>query len=156
MPETRNHPWGWTKQKRMLRRLAASKAQRAMAGTALHRVPAGIRGAGRYEMLSSVDNDPRRSTELLFRSLAKRWRRRVEFMSSLDEMTKLEEYRQIIGMGWPVVPLLLRELEREPHFWFDALASITKSDPVAEVLYGDMRAMADEWLTWGRLQGIRW
>ena len=41
-------------------------------------------------------------------------------------MTLLRPYQRIIGMGLPVVPLILEELEREPDQWFWALEAITK------------------------------
>jgi hypothetical protein len=39
-------------------------------------------------------------------------------------------YQRIIEMGQPVMPLIFRELEREPDHWFWALQSITGENPV--------------------------
>jgi len=36
----------------------------------------------------------------------------------------------MIGLGWPVVPLILEELNREPNQWFWALEAITEQNPV--------------------------
>jgi hypothetical protein len=65
-------------------------------------------------------------------------------------------YQQIIGMGREVVPLILRELEREPDHWFWALKAITGEDPVPEQHRGRVRAMADAWIRWGREHGLLW
>ncbi len=40
-------------------------------------------------------------------------------------MAMLNPYQRIIGIGWPVVPLILDELQREPDQWFWALEAIT-------------------------------
>jgi hypothetical protein len=56
-------------------------------------------------------------------------------------------YQQIIGLGPAGVPLLLRELEREPDHWFWALRAITGEDPVPEEARGRLREMAAAWLS---------
>ena len=60
---------------------------------------------------------------------------------------------QIIGMGPAVVPLILEELQREPDHWFWALEAITQQDPVPPEARGDVGAMADAWIAWGKQQG---
>ncbi len=60
---------------------------------------------------------------------------------------------RIIGMGWPVVPLILEELEREPDQWFWALESITEENPVPPEASGRVRLMAQAWIEWGKQQG---
>jgi hypothetical protein len=71
-------------------------------------------------------------------------------------MAQHPAYQAIIGLGESVVPLLLRELEREPDHWFIALKSVTGADPVRADHRGDLRAMAADWVAWGRAQGHRW
>ena len=63
-------------------------------------------------------------------------------------------YQAIIGLGWPAVPLLLRDLEREPVHWFEVLQAITGEDPVAREQWGNIPAMAAAWLAWGRQHGL--
>lgn len=65
-------------------------------------------------------------------------------------------YQRIIGMGPRVVPLLLAELERKSGHWFWALHAITGANPVPEDSEGNLRAMAEAWLEWGRQRGYRW
>lgn len=59
-------------------------------------------------------------------------------------------YQQIIGMGSDVIPMLLRELERNSGRWFWALKSITREDPVTPEQQGKTKEMIESWLNWGR------
>lgn len=85
-----------------------------------------------------------------FQTLADKWREFTRFRSSLTEITDNPVYRAIIQLGDDVVPLLLRELQRQPEPWFAALREITGEDPVSPSQRGDMRAMTQSWLRWGR------
>ena len=78
----------------------------------------------------------------------------VGFVDSQYLLTIHPAYQQIIGMGPAVVPLLLRELEREVDHWFWALKAITGADPVPPASRGKVREMAEAWLRWGREQGL--
>ena len=71
-------------------------------------------------------------------------------------MAEHPAYQQIIAMGLEVVPLLFRELEREPDHWFRALHVLTGADPVPPESRGKIREMAAAWLRWGRDQGYQW
>ncbi len=54
----------------------------------------------------------------------------------------------------PILNQLSKELKNgEPDHWFWALRSITGRNPVGEDERGNMRAMAEAWLAWGREQG---
>jgi hypothetical protein len=63
-------------------------------------------------------------------------------------------YRAIVGLGKPVVPLLLAELEREPDHWFIALHELTGAEPVPEEARGRIEEMAVAWIEWGRKNGV--
>ena len=69
-------------------------------------------------------------------------------------MAMLKPYQRIIGMGWPVVPLLLDELQRQPDQWFWALEAITDEDPVPPEAAGNVDLMAQAWINWGARQGL--
>jgi hypothetical protein len=69
-------------------------------------------------------------------------------------MAMLEPYQRIIGMGPPVIPLILEELRREPDQWFWTLESITEQNPVPREAMGKVRLMAAAWVRWGEQQGI--
>ncbi len=59
-------------------------------------------------------------------------------------------YRQIVGLGPAVLPLLLRDLAESRRFWFPALNAITGENPISEDAAGDVEQMIDAWTEWGR------
>jgi hypothetical protein len=69
-------------------------------------------------------------------------------------MAMLRPYQAIIGMGLPVVPLILEELRREPDHWFWALEALTGENPVPTEVDGDMSRVSEAWLKWGRREGL--
>jgi hypothetical protein len=89
-----------------------------------------------------------------FEALAAQWKEDVALLSSTTAMVAHPAYQAIIDLGPPVVPLLLRDLEREPAHWFEALKAITGADPVPKQDWGKVRAMAARWLEWGRARGL--
>lgn len=84
-----------------------------------------------------------------FNALVAEWRRLREKGSSTDTMIN-DAYGQIVAMGWPVVPLLLQEVERQSGHWFTALKWITGKNLVKPEMRGDLRAMRNVWLEWGK------
>jgi hypothetical protein len=96
------------------------------------------------------------SLEDLFRELAQQWRQERGPVSSTTQLAMYPSYQRIIGLGAAVVPLLLRELERQPDHWFWALKAITGADPVPAASRGKLREVAEAWLAWGREQGYSW
>jgi hypothetical protein len=94
--------------------------------------------------------------EQRFADLVARWKRERGPYSSSARLAEHPAYQQIIGMGPEVIPLLLRELEREPDHWFRALHALTAADPVPAESRGKVREMAAAWLRWGRAQGYQW
>jgi hypothetical protein len=94
--------------------------------------------------------------EQRFADLVGRWKRERGPHSSSARLAEHPAYQQIIGMGPEVVPLLLRELEREPDHWFRALHVLTGADPVPAESRGQVDEMAAAWVRWGREQGYQW
>jgi hypothetical protein len=84
----------------------------------------------------------------------KKWNRDTQYTSSLSEKFLHPSYARIIGLGWPVVPMILASLKREPDDWFYALRAITGADPVRMGHAGIMPKMTDAWLNWGRRHGL--
>src|SRR5437016_1837906 len=91
-----------------------------------------------------------------FHDLVAAWKRERGPHSSSARLAEHPAYQQIIRMGPEVVPLLLRELEREPDHWFRALHALTGADPVRAANRGKIPEMAEAWLNWGREQGYQW
>jgi hypothetical protein len=94
--------------------------------------------------------------EQRFATLVARWKRERGPHSSSARLAEHPAYQQIIAMGPEVVPLLLRELERQPDHWFRALHVRTGADPVPVESRGKVVEMAAAWIRWGREQGYQW
>ena len=92
----------------------------------------------------------------IFQALVEAWRQKVQFLSSVTEMSLHPAYQRIIGMGASVLPLLLRELENRPDHWFWALTAITGVDPVQPADRGKIEKMSEAWLKWGKEQELSW
>jgi hypothetical protein len=96
------------------------------------------------------------SFENQFRRLASKWREETAFMSSISDMEALHSFQEIVKMGVPAVPFLLRELDHNPYYWFWPLQAITGANPVAHADRGDVMRMRAAWLEWGRNKGCPW
>jgi hypothetical protein len=94
--------------------------------------------------------------EATFLQLSQQWRHETGMLSVVSKMVIHPAYQRIIGMGQPVIPLIFRELEREPDHWFWALQSITGENPVSVDRQGNITQMAAAWLEWGTAHGYRW
>lgn len=86
-----------------------------------------------------------------------RWKSDTRHWSSMIEMLAHPSYLAIVGMSgqlskFEVARALLQELQAEPDYWFDALAAITREDPVLEEHNFDEAVNA--WLEWGHKKGI--
>lgn len=91
-----------------------------------------------------------------FRFLIETIRRECAHLSTAREVGQHPAYLQIIAMGPPALPLLLRELEERPDHWFLALREITQENPVLPEHRGILSEMAQDWLRWGRDRGLKW
>lgn len=89
-----------------------------------------------------------------FSALAREWREAVRYQSSLMQAVNHPAYRAVVELGDEIVPQLLRELRRNPEPWFLALREITGVDPARPEHRGNLRAIADAWVRWGRERGL--
>jgi hypothetical protein len=88
-----------------------------------------------------------------FRRLLSAWKEEILFVSSMTAIEESAHYLDIIALGQAAVPLLLRELERDPDYLFTALQKITGEDPVPPEDRGNLSRMTEHWITWGRRVG---
>ncbi len=88
-----------------------------------------------------------------FHELADTWRRETGYMSSAQDMAMHPAYQRIMGMGQPAIALILKELEAKPDHWFWALRSLTGENPVLAEHIGNVKLMAQDWLSWGYKHG---
>ena len=89
-----------------------------------------------------------------FAILTKQWQEATRYFSNAAAIADHPAYQKIIDMGPPVVRYILREMQQRPHHWFWALNIINQHDPVPEAHAGDIDAMTQDWLEWGRAQRI--
>jgi hypothetical protein len=91
-----------------------------------------------------------------FRDHVANWKAemRSSASSSFMRMIVSPHYQRIIGMGLPVVPLLLAELEVRPDHWGWALEMITGENPVPPEAEGKLRMIAQAWVDWGRVRRL--
>jgi len=85
-----------------------------------------------------------------FHALADEWTQAVGNSSSLTAMTRHPKYREIVQLGWPVVPHLLKDLQRGRGFWFPALEEITGIRPFDLSDAGNSMRMIQAWVQWGK------
>ena len=99
---------------------------------------------------------PAETLEQRFRRLASAWQEAVAYQSSTTVRNNHPAYREIIGLGLEVVPLLLRDLEDNQTHWFAALREITGANPIPESAAGNIPKMAEAWLRWAKDQNYSW
>src|SRR5438552_16057230 len=98
--------------------------------------------------------EQRQTVERKFRNLLTQWTELTAYRSNMGTLRRHAVYQELIELGEPALPLILRELEREPSVsWFGPLAAITCENPVPAELAGQVEAMTEAWLEWGRRQG---
>jgi hypothetical protein len=88
-----------------------------------------------------------------FNTLATQFIEDTAGMSSTVEMVKHPAYQEIIKIGEPIVPLLLKDLQQNPLYWLAALRQITQENPVKPEQRGKIKQMAEAWLNWGQEKG---
>src|SRR5574341_344300 len=107
--------------------------------------------------MPKVDHEPPKTTdetvEEKFRRLASEWRDETSHLSSMSQLIMHPKYQSIIGMGPDVLPILFRELETDPDYWFWALRAITEEDPTSPDDAGDLDKMTQSWLAWAHEHG---
>jgi hypothetical protein len=98
---------------------------------------------------------PPETIEQRFRRLEATWIAEVGHSSSSRVLSQHPAFRDIVGLGPAVVPLMLRDLAERPRLWVWALSEITRADPVPASDRGNMAKMREAWLRWGRANGYR-
>ncbi|MDE0366714.1 MAG: DEAD/DEAH box helicase family protein [Gammaproteobacteria bacterium] len=116
----------------------------------LHREPH-VRGLGYEQHADEVEVDP--AERQRFTKLADQWELETVFLSHSDRAAEHPAHMEIIGMGEPVVPLILERMREERGHWFFALRAITGADPVDPADRGKIAVMQDSWLEWGEVNG---
>ena len=93
--------------------------------------------------------------EQRFLELAERWREETQFYSFLAHRFAHPAYQEIIAMGEPAVPWILRELQAGRGHWIDALEQITGEGATAGSNCESRRDAELAWLQWGAERHLR-
>lgn len=113
--------------------------------------------AGRVQSLEEFDAEFRAavvSKEQRFKALASEWKQATRFLSNVNTKVMHPAYQKIIGMGEAAVPFILDDLAKNgPNDWFWALHVLTEANPITDEISGNMAAMTEAWLQWGRKSG---
>ena len=98
--------------------------------------------------------EQRLTVESKFRDLANQWAELTAYRSNMSVLRRHPLFDEMVALGEPAVPLILRELARKPSVsWFGLLAAMTGEHPVPPELAGRVAEMAGSWLASGRRQG---
>lgn len=91
-----------------------------------------------------------------FDALVGWWMEETALSSSLRDIVAHPAYQQIIALGPAALPLILRDLERQPRHWSPALRAITGASPVPKEHAGKLPLIAEDWLRWARENDHAW
>jgi hypothetical protein len=107
-------------------------------------------------MTALEEKTKRLAAQQRFNRLAKAWKSETELVSKVTKRILHPAYQKIIGMGESAIPLILQDLAQNgPEDWFWALTAITDENPIPENIAGNMLAMTEAWLQWGKRAGYR-
>lgn len=93
--------------------------------------------------LSSKDKE----LEGRFEALSRQWKRETGHFSVIARRYQHPAYKSILEMKSAVVPLILKELRREPDRWFAALQALTGENPAKDAI--NFYEAVDNWIAWG-------
>ena len=85
-----------------------------------------------------------------FERLADEWLELRPRGVDVAQMIRHPAYQAIIDIGTDAVPWLLERLAQRPDHWFHALNQITNAQPVQPEHRGNIKAMARDWIAWGK------
>ena len=83
-----------------------------------------------------------------FRRLVRQWRAATLYSSSGRECIEHPKFREILGMGDKILPLIIEEITVQPDPLIAALPILTGADPVTDRERGNFAAMATVWIEW--------
>lgn len=89
--------------------------------------------------------------------LLSRWRDETAYLSSSTAITEHPAYLELIGLGSAVLPFLFRDLEQTADGHLSkALTALTGAQPIPAEARGQIRKIAETWLSWARENGYQW
>jgi hypothetical protein len=89
--------------------------------------------------------------EQIFNGLVKNWKEATGGYSVTTRRYAHPSYQAILVLKEDVVPLILRELQQRPDWWFEALRALTKENPVTAG--ATFEEAVNAWIEWGKRSG---
>lgn len=88
-----------------------------------------------------------------FEFYKKKWMENTKYSSTIREIVADENYHKIIDLGFSVVPYIFKELDNENlrRRWISALYKMTGANPVKTDHAGNIDAITQDWIEWGKL-----
>ena len=88
-----------------------------------------------------------------FRLAYQDWTNESAVTSSLSDITGNANYRSIVEMGRPAIPLIVGKLADEPSLLFLAIAEITE-EMIDDPESGDIEEACTAWISWAKNNGL--
>jgi len=85
-----------------------------------------------------------------FEILKQQWFEEIMFTSDPLEIVSNRHYKEIVDLGYSVVPFLLQDMKLNHSHWFTALRLIIGANPIKKEHFGDIPKMVDDWLDWSK------
>ena len=86
-----------------------------------------------------------------FENLAQKWLNETAHLSSIHMISQHPAYQEIIAMGEPAIPFIIKRLQINPGHWFVALYQITGEDGGSPAQ--TFNEAVKNWLEWGKTKG---
>lgn len=83
----------------------------------------------------------------IFYSLANQWKRETGHFSVIARRYENPAYKAILDMREAAIPLILKQLKRNPDRWFSALEKLTGENPAKDAV--NFYEAVDRWVAWG-------
>jgi hypothetical protein len=107
-------------------------------------------------MSAKIIPQPVETLERRFQRLLESWHRATDHHSSLIIIRGHPAFRELIGLGEPAIPLMLRALADPFNFELTtALHTITGEAPTTAERCADRESIVQAWLRWGRQRGYQ-
>ena len=86
--------------------------------------------------------------ERIFQGLVRTWKDGTAGYSITARRYAHGSYQALLVLGPGIVPMILRELQERPDWWFEALKVLTKEDPTKPT--DNFHAAVKAWINWGK------
>jgi hypothetical protein len=95
---------------------------------------------------------PQVSYSQIFDVLKSSWQNdpHVKFSSDISDIENNNAFQLMVKIGYPMLPCIFEEYQKEDGFWSILLEKITGLNPVPEDAWGNSEQIRKAWLEWAR------